>query len=272
MSTGHSVGKNAILEDPAKHAGQFIGALAEPLNGRTTLVICHKAVESYVVPLESSFAMQVGHWGAVTGRNDWQYCDSVAILGLPYRPDLLSALEFMAMKGVQTDEWLSSRGNRPFGKHKDIRHAMRIGGIGSELVQAINRTRCRRVIDESGNCAPCDVYIALPGGIVGEEILAIVKEEMPGIQVLPWKYDGVKRKAKRSGHEAGLIKFIEHMGHGKVSAGEIRRKQHIPASSYKDMLRKLAEPRSRLSLAMKSHGVQYVTGGGRGSRSHFVKS
>ena len=67
-----------------------------------------------------------------------------------------------------------------------------------QVVQAMNRIQCRKVIDELGNCAPTDFFIRLPADSTGEEVLNGIKRSMPGIKVVAWDLEAVKKRAKPS--------------------------------------------------------------------------
>ena len=131
--------------------------------------------------------LNVGHWGAVDGSNHWQDCDTAVIFGLPYTPDTWAANAYFALQGVQDTAWLQSK-NRPYGKHQDVREALKTGHIVSSVVQAINRIRCRKVIDAKGNCPKADVYLMLPAGKVGETILKGILESMPKVNLCEWTF------------------------------------------------------------------------------------
>jgi hypothetical protein len=34
--------------------------------------------------------------------------------------------------------------------------------LAVSIIQALNRIRCRKVVDAEGNCAPCKAYLFLP--------------------------------------------------------------------------------------------------------------
>ena len=65
----------------------------------------------------------------------------------------------------------------------------------------MGRVRLRKVIDEQGRCAPTDVFIVLPTGERGTEILQYIRQELPSISVQDWSFDpdGPKVRIKRSG-------------------------------------------------------------------------
>ena len=128
----------------------------------------------------------------------------------------------MACQGVQTDEWLSSTGNRPFGEHSDIKEALRVGQLVTDTIQAINRIRCRQVVDVEGNCLTADVYLLLPRGLTGEAILSGIQRAMPGIQVKKWSFSLKASKTRSGKYEEDLIEFFRDMEPGKIAFATVK--------------------------------------------------
>jgi hypothetical protein len=59
--------------------------------------------------------------------------------------------------------------------------------IVAEVIQAINRVRCRNVIDSNGNCDPVDVFLTLPAHFgSSQEMMIAIKSEMHNIHEVEW--------------------------------------------------------------------------------------
>jgi hypothetical protein len=271
VSRGHRVGKMAMRENGHQDASDVIANLNSSLRGRKVFLCCHKEMEPHIASLEASFELKTGHWWAVDGRNDWQDCDAAVIFGLPYRPDQWTATTFFALQGVKDDAWLQAK-TRPWEKHRDVRMALKLGQLVTDVVQAINRIRCRRVIDEQGNCAPCDVYLMLPSGKTADAILEGIVKQMPDIMVKDWALSAGQRKARKSNHEEALIKWVENMPPGRQSTSTIRKALEIPLSSFERHISRCHAHDSRIGQAMARCGVRYdVQGKGRGAKSALTR-
>ena len=85
----------------------------------------------------------------------------------------------MAIRELQSNEWLQNSSKRSFGTIDDIQRGLQLSQITVSILQAINRIRCRRVIDEYGNCKSSKIYLLIPHGDDGEEILNGICNEMP---------------------------------------------------------------------------------------------
>lgn len=179
----------------------------------------------------------------------------------------------MAIKGPQSTEWLNNDGQRPFGPYPDIRHSLEVGQLVVSIVQAINRVRCRRVVDEDGSCLPTDVYILLPEDKTGKAILDGICREMPGIVVSDWTYKEVRRKVRRSNLEEALIRYSTSLRQGRVAIHEIAKALSIPQGTLKWLQSRLKDQTSQLVQRLSALGVSYeVTGVGRGARSYLVRA
>jgi hypothetical protein len=181
----------------------------------------------------------------------------------------------MALRGLQSTEWLQAE-ERPFRQYRDVRHALEVGQITVQVVQAINRVHSRRVIDEQGNCPPTDVFLLLPDTTTGRDILAGIEREMPGINVQPWEYitDGTVTVHKAN-HEGALIRYASVMETGQKSASDIKRELGISSTQWERLVVMMKEPTSHLASALAGYGVHYVVSEskkGRGRyRAHLTK-
>jgi hypothetical protein len=244
---------------------------------RSVLVVAHKAVEPHLIGLETPFSrFDVGHWGAIDGRNDWNDYDTAVIFGLSYRDRIWSSNVYMAIQGLQTSEWLSGETPRSFKRFEDVRQALEEGQLTVSIVQAINRVRSRRVVDVEGNCSPVDVYIMLPWDKTGDAVLAGIKAEMPGIKVAEWDFNFGTKAASRgpkANTPEALIRFMGNRLPGEASATELKKALGISDRQWDRLSTDLKAPKSDLACRLSAIGVHYhVEGRGRGSRSYLLKA
>ena len=275
VSRGHAVGKSKMVKHAKQEAAKLFQNLQDSLPAeRRVLVVCHKWVEPYVVQYKGSHfaAFDAVHWGALDGRNDWSDHDTAVIFGLPYRDTTWSVNTFMALQGLQSTEWLRADGDRPFKRYRDIRAALNTGQLVVSVVQAINRIRCRRVVDADGNCRAADVFLLLPAGKVGDDVLAGIKQEMPGINVADWSYHDLKRKPRRSGYEESLVSFAANMRRGYQSATTIQQQLGISGTQWKHIARKLKDQSSDLARKLADVGVVFrVERQGKTTRAALIR-
>jgi hypothetical protein len=188
ISPGHKVGKAYMNSNSKELTNQLIEDLNQRLSMREVLIVTHKGVENDFAKVKTNFNLHVGHWGKIDGSNSWKDCDAVVIFGLPYLPLNWSPDVFMSIQGPQETKWFIDNDCRVHGEHQDIRKALEYGQMSTNIIQAINRVRCRKTIDQKGNCGPTDVYLMLPPSDqkLTETILHEIKAAMPGVR---FEYD-----------------------------------------------------------------------------------
>lgn len=152
------------------------------------LVVSHMEVEeTLIAALSHEHGIQghvsTAHWFAIDGRNDWNDHNKVVLFGLPYRPRNQTVSLLLAMRDFDDGQaYLDDE--RTYKLRRDIENKTLI----AEVIQAINRVRCRRTVDECGNCAPVEVFVLLPNDRTGDEIEKAIKREMPGVAVGEWEF------------------------------------------------------------------------------------
>ncbi|WP_249158048.1 hypothetical protein [Bradyrhizobium jicamae] len=268
------VGKRSMVKSFKTRFARLAADLEKRLSPTSSVFLCtHKANAHIAMSDGMGFErFAVGHWNAVDGRNDWADCDTAVIFGLPYRDQIWANNTFFAAKGLQTDEWLQS----PVWKgHADVRRVMQQRQLSVSIIQAINRIRVRRAVDEHGRCPEANIYIVLPKDVDGEAILTNIKADMPGLKVADWPFemDGpkVKRPRKGSSHEA-LVSFMEARLPGRTPLSVIKRELSLSDTGLKKLRETLGDKEHATTKALSALGVEYlVTGRGRGRQSFLAK-
>jgi hypothetical protein len=272
---GNRTGKNFMQRNAKALCGDLMNNLNPRLKGRKVFACCHKAVEPILSSFDTTFEMHTGHWGAVDGSNQWKDCDTAVIFGLPHLPDTWTANVFMALQGPQDTRWLNGDNGRPFKDYKDIRQALKRGQLSTSIIQAINRIQCRKVIDADGNCPKSEVYVLLPDGKAAEGILRDIVKAMPGIKVdRSWALKKSKKRARRSKHAKGFVKFMEHMKPGQEHAvSYVQKVLGMSRATMQRLIPQLKDTSSDLHKAMTQASVYLdVRGQGRGMRTRIVKT
>jgi hypothetical protein len=148
--------------------------------------------------------------------------------------------------------------------------------LSASIIQAINRICCRHVTDDHGGCPPADVFIVLPSGERGADVLAAIRREMPGLQVVDWPFDPdgpkVHRRSAGTPHER-LLTLMANREPGRTSMTVVARELGLKSNAKKELQKNLRNENHRTTLALKTIGVIYaVTGKGRGGKSELVKA
>jgi hypothetical protein len=275
--TRSGTGKTTMVERAKKRFPRLIEDLTERLAPERSVFFCvHKAVEHELPDAaDLPFAkVAKAHWGAVDGSNEYADCDTAVIFGLPFRDAVTWPTNvFFALQGVQGDDWLD---NPTWKGQVNLREQMVRRQLSASVIQAINRIRCRHVTDEEGGCPAADVFIMLPSGDRGADILGAIRREMPRLQVVDWPFDpdGPKARTQKTGTPHGrLLTLMENRAPGCTSMKVIARELGLKPNGRKELQKNLRNENHPTTLALRAMGVTYaVTGKGAGARSELVKA
>lgn len=270
------IGKTAMEELAVPRFAALQADLSQRLSEDRKVLFCvHKNVE-HLVPTHADLGVSLAasaHWGAVDGSNKFKDFDTAVILGLPFRDHVWSTGVFFALQGVQCDEW---HDNPVWKQHVNVRELLQIRHLATSIIQALGRVRLRKVIDANGRCAPTDVFIVLPRGDRGTEILQHIRQELPNVSVQGWDFelDGPKVRVKRAGlPQERLVTFMEHRNPGRTSMSVVGREFGLTPQQRKDLQKMLRDENHPTTLALTTVGVSYGSEGkGRGAKSFLLKS
>jgi hypothetical protein len=273
VACGSGLGKTKMTAQGKVRLPRLLANLEETLTPDRKVLLCvHKRIEHIALSYEPSFAAySVAHWGAIDGRNDWNDYDTVVLFGLSYRDQIWSTNTFFALQGLQDNRWLEQPS---WGNYADVRQEMQRRQLTVSVIQAVNRVRCRRVIDGEGNCPPTDVFIVLPRGAEGDAILTHLKEEMPGAAVVPWEFemDGPSERVRRGSSHEALVALMGNRLPGETPMSFIKSELGLTPSALKDLRKVLRDDDHHLTKSLAHLGVRYLTTGvGRGAKSYLLK-
>lgn len=269
LSYGHRVGKEHLVQNAAKEWPVIWGQLSQTLNAKRPLVCTHKDVKAVVKHFGTSTSMELAHWGNLDGKNEWSSCDAAVFFGLPYIDDIAPAHTYFAHQGPQSDDWFA--GNRSFGGYADIRRSLQDGFIARSVVQAANRTRCRKPIDNAGNCDPTDLYLLLPArGTTSDVVTNSLRRQMPGVVVTEWEAGATRRKARKASAETRLLEYFKSAPKGIHLKSAVVSGLGTNARSFERMTAELRKP-TPIAEQLAAIKVGYCSTAGRGKEAYFIK-
>jgi hypothetical protein len=233
-----SIGKTKMEELVALRFPRLQAALSQRLTSDRKVLFCvHKSVE-HLVPPQADLGVETVasvHWGAVDGSNDYKDFDTAVIFGLPFRDNIWGTGTFFAFQGVQDDDW---HDNPSWKNYANVRELLQRRHLAASIIQAMGRVRLRKVIDGQGRCQQTEVFIVLPKGERGKEILQHLREDLPKINVVDWPFelDGPKVRVKRNGlpHER-LVTYMAHRNPGRTYMSLISREFGLKLHEGKDL-------------------------------------
>ena len=274
VARASGLGKGSMIENAKMRVPRLLEALKREVGLDSSVFLCmHKDTKHVAQTYAHPFArFDIGHWGAIDGRNDWSDYDTAVIFGLPYRDRIWSTNLFFALRGHEDDYWFE----RPnWNEHDDVHLVMGQRQLSVSIIQAINRVRCRRVIDAQGRSPSADIYVLLPNDQTGDAILRDILVDMPCIRQVPWTFelDGyvVPKVRKGSSHEA-LITYMTTRLAGEMAMSDVKEGLGLKDSALKKLKAVLRKTDHPTTTALLDMGVRYVVlGKGRGAKAYLIK-
>ena len=292
QSSRAGLGKTGMTKKVSGRSKRLIAYLNKVIDpADDVLIVSHKKLKSHLIqcleedldaPLDAKgqpewFRMQngarvyVGHWWALDGLNTFQECAHVVIFSLPYMDDVWALNLIFGLQGYQP-ELLSESSNK---SRTDYKRQLEHQQMALMVIQAINRVRCRKVVDADGRCDPTQVWLLLPEGRAETKmILESIRMDMPGIKESSWSYDidASKDRLHRSKNSISaapyaLVEFMENAQLGTTTFATIvkalgltgRQKERL-----RDRLtREFREQSGHLYQALKNLAVEYIAQPGK---------
>lgn len=152
-----STGKTTLTKDEKYVKGFAETVKANVVDTDKVLVVVHNDNENKIQSYLPN-NVSVNHFGNLTGTNKYNQCNKIFIFGLNHKPRIVHINNHTLSKGV------SALQDNDINK-RELAEVV-ASDLSAEVIQAINRIRCRKPIDDKGNCEPCEVYLTLPANTV----------------------------------------------------------------------------------------------------------
>jgi hypothetical protein len=272
---GNGLGKSKMFEHRTKRSkalADFIVSKGDP--DAQWLVVCHKDVETHVIKYcPPTVNYSTAYWGKIDGRNDWNQYNNAVIFGLSYRDDVWNLNTSLSIiPDVNEAEMVKAQ-------NKQRKKLLENRALSADIIQAINRIRCRRVIDLEGNCPTADVWLLLPPNEHGDYILEAIKSEMPNINVVDWRYGldgegggegGEQTEATINSTEAAIA-WVLSAKPGDYSVKTIAHRLGLTDDTSRSKFRKqMKNPKSALRTRLDALGVTIRGNGVKGPHADTI--
>ncbi len=265
------IGKTSMI----KNGERMCSSLIEDLNRRLkptdkVLVVCHKKIEHLMQGLETNFELHTTHWGALDGSNQWRACNVVVIFGIQFMPTYWSANTYFSLKE-------ESPTKKSFTKEFWFtRRELENSKILTDVIQAINRVRSRKVIDKDGNCPQTDCYLLMSTkrNDLSEYLQKGLRTAMPDVQIEnDWDFELTENKGKITKSKVVFLKFAENMEPDtQISVSTLRAHTGMKEKTVKRILSELQTDPGLRSM-LESFGVDYITRQeGNTRRGYLIKA
>ncbi len=206
----------------------------------------HKKAKEVLRIKDSNITLD--HFGNLLGVNKYRECSNVIIYGIQHKPEYIYIDSLI--HSIGTDALLD--------KNKDKIVEIQYAEISADIVQAINRGRCRGIKD--GKAPRMDVQLLMPNNKkLTKQLLSFITKSMPGIQELDSPFEFSITKEKKDAFkqiDEDFIKAID-ISLDEIKAKNIKDLLCITNKTWKRMLRDLTSPEynnSYLSIKLKNIG------------------
>jgi hypothetical protein len=197
------------------------------------LVIGHKM---FVSSLESEYigdgSVAFTNWGNHVGKNDWNDCFKVLVIGWNYLPEIETVSDIYGASMPSGDESAISKVTR-----ENI-DKFSVGQMAEDIVQAVMRTRARVIADDDSDCLPAEVYLLYPDRTNEQAVIDKVVAEFPSATVKSWNPPfGIDlssfTKPQKNAHSIlEALDESKQQGKTEVSWKEIRESSGLDPSTF----------------------------------------
>lgn len=237
LAKGHAQSRYALCSSDKKISStveKYIPVIDTLISqDQKLLVIGHKAL-TYVMNQKyfANYSVAFTNWGNHVGKNDWNDCSKVLVIGWNYLPPLETVSEIYGASIPSGDLCAITKVTQ-----ENI-DKFSVGQIAEDIVQAVMRTRARVIADDDSDCLPAEVYLIYPDKTHEQGVIDKVIAEFPQSTVQSWNPTfGLDissfTKPQKNAHSILLaLDEIKDEGMNEISWKEIREKTGFSPSTF----------------------------------------
>jgi hypothetical protein len=217
------------------------------------VVFTKKVLRQYCEKLE--IPSSIDHFGNLVGVNHYKDDNHILIYGIPYKPDSLHYNNLYQVFGDDTFDVDAG------GLISDLAHT----NISSDIVQAINRGRCRKVID--GQAPETHIYLTLAkrDKELNQRILKDIEVSMAGINIKSWDVDlsGIEVRAglKVNAKFDQLLDDVGNSKDGKVKLSNLPGYSSLTDKEKVTAVKHLRDKEHPMHAKVKEYGYSCTQSG-----------
>lgn len=178
------------------------------------LIIAHKDFKEMLQKKISSKAVEFTHWGNHRGKNNWNNCNKVLVIGWNYTP-----VEVYYENYLNAQNGLTFIHNDEFSQQRKY---YEITQIADDLVQGVNRGAVRKTVSTEGDCVESEIYLFYPNTIFGKLVLEQFKSEFIGANRISWQPEGIATLQELTKAYANIEILVEYIENKVNELGEIK--------------------------------------------------
>ncbi len=230
-----AITKNSIGKNEAKIYLGIIDKILEEADDKI-LVITSKDFRKTMQSLSTNKHIRFTHWGDHIGKNEWNDCNKVMIIGWYFFSNLEYYASFVGSNaGVEQAKDMHHM-------VKKVRHRFRVTQLADNLIQAVNRICIRNVIDQEGNCPKSDIYIFYGSRNEYQDVLDVFIDQFEGAKNKEWSPKSIivdsKHKTKTEIKITSIITTIKLAlkQDPQVLLTDIIKKTNTPKSTFSRLM------------------------------------
>lgn len=233
------------------------------------LVVTYKKFKDILEGFNNNPHILFTNWGNHTGKNEWNKCENIIIIGWQFYQDIDYYSNFLSAASS-----VENAGDEHY-KRTLIKRKFKITQVADDLIQATNRINIRNVIDNNGNCPKCNIYLFYADADEYNEIIDIFITQFPGA-VLDYKCKDILTLLPNKSKKYLKIDTIVEYIYDKLSK-ETDFSFILPQA---EILRELQIPRSTASRIfnsnyfkekLKMHCIEHNFYNGKSKGFSFIK-
>jgi hypothetical protein len=207
---GYSQGRQSIFEkldkDTVKqnvemYLSYAYGVLEKPTD--KLLIVTQKGFVSKLKDKCIDKRISFTYWGNHTGKNDWNDCNKVMIVGWNYIPNITNVTNALsALDDTRRAESLLTT---------EVVNEFEITQLADDLVQAVMRANARKIATKDGDCNKNEIYLFYQDYVKYNAILTLFQSQFPQAKIIDWKPKGIQKRSKKTADERTADDFIRHL-------------------------------------------------------------
>jgi hypothetical protein len=238
-------GKNNYVKDV------FDSLLKDIQFGDKTLFVTNKKnkdiLNEVIGNSYSEHKTDIASWGSLTGLNNWKDYDTCVLLGLNHKPKQF----------VQNRTLINTTEDEAFGAlQAKLNIDIEVSDLTSEIVQAMNRIRIRKVTANDGKCENANIYLTLPAKEYSEYI-RLIKQHMNNIDIIEWETEN--KNSNLTAYEQLIGYLASNMkSEDKIKLNTPRDALKIDKETYRNVVGKTSEKKREFEENLQKQGYEIV--------------
>ena len=154
------------------------------------LIITHLGFKKYLQEQTSDERIQFTHWGDHIGKNDWNDCNKVIIIGWHYLNELHYIYNiFSASNNSSSLDYRTTKYNL---------QKFKVTQLADDIIQGVMRSQARIIDTLDGDCKKTDIYIFYKETKESQEVFSLMESQFPDCNFIEWKPIGISNQITKT--------------------------------------------------------------------------